>query len=668
MTPLATWLAAALLAGEPASRGAVSRELDEIFEQDRYYFCAADNHYQPSDVDQRWCDLAAMHDLRRCPGFARVCGKELEPKAPGLPPGSRHGGSGEGDGGGGPGDVNKNAREEREREEVSMPDLGGFAQVLMWGLLIGLAIGVIVSIVRNRVDGRGDDESPTPEPDAAGESLIAARIEAMRVVETDVQRLLARAEAAAARGDHAGAIADVHAALLRRLEGERLITLDRWKTNGDYIRALRSRPALRDEVREIVREVEQVQFGATPAGPERYRDIRAGVLAIVGRAALVLALGLGLGAHTACGDGPANVSSLAGLGTGPSGQRAVGELLLAFDIEARHRYRDIDQLAQTKGAIVLLADVDLEPEDWERLLAWVEHDGGVLIVATGLNFPREIGVDYVSSLDVTPDLTPTRSAPLLQGLDCEAPAGRTLSARAGVGLFTMLERQTPRPFATLFGDPSSTLDADPYVVRRALGEGQIFVFAEADLFTNAGLLIADNGACLVNLLRGADVEQVEFVDSYTGAGAEDPFDTVAEAKLGALFLQIMLFLALLYAMVGLPFARLRDPPTQRRRAFVEHVRTLGQRYAQARATHYVAVHYCTWALDRLRARLQPGSARGLHPLAVAIAARTGRPEAEVMQILVEAHELRESGLSAARGGPGELALMRRLSALLAQIR
>jgi hypothetical protein len=170
------------------------------------------------------------------------------------------------------------------------------------------------------------------------------------------------------------------------------------------------------------------------------------------------------------------------------------------------------------------------------------------------------------------------------------------------------------------------------------------------------------------LLRSAEVEEVEFVNSYTGSGADDPFESVREAKLGALFLQILLFLALLYTMVGLPFARLRDPPQQRRRAFVEHVRTLGQRYAQARAARYVAVHYCGWALDRLRTRLQPGSARGLHPLAVAIAARTGRPEGEIMQILVEAQELRESDAFASRGGPSELELMRRLSDLLTQIR
>lgn len=666
---LAGALAAALLASEPVSADVATRQLDEIFEHERYYFCAADTEYVPIPEDKRWCELwATQQDTSRCPGYARVCGQKLEGEMGGGP-----GEVAEGRGPEGPGEVNPHAHEDSEQEETLLPDLGGFAKLLMWLLLIGLAVGVIVAIVRNRVRDHSDD-SPAPEPDAAGESLVAARIEALRVVETDVQRLLARADAAAKRGDHAAAIADVYAALLRRLEGARLISLDRWKTNGDYIHALRSRPSLRDELREIVREVEQVQFGTSPAAPERYADIRAAVLAIIGRTVLVLALAVGLGAHTACDaphDEPAEQveqdgSALAGLGTQPSDQRAVGQLLLANDIKAQHRWRDIEGLAQTDGAIVLLGGVELSQVDWERLLAWVEHDGGVLIIATGADFPREVGIDYTPGPEFTTELVTEFGASFFHGLNCVAPPGHTLAARSDVALTnTVFSR--PGSSTGIFGFSQTNPD-EPYVIRRQLGEGEIFVFAESDMWTNAGLLVEDNGACLVNLLRSAEVEEVEFVDFYTGAGADDPLESVREAKLGALFLQILLFLALLYAMVGLPFARLRDPSEQRRRAFVEHVRTLGQRYAQARAAHYVAVHYCSWTLDRLRARLQPGSARGLHTLAVAIAARTGRPEGEVMQILVEAHELRESNASSNRGGPSELELMRRLSELLAQIR
>jgi hypothetical protein len=106
------------------------------------------------------------------------------------------------------------------------------------------------------------------------------------------------------------------------------------------------------------------------------------------------------------------------------------------------------------------------------------------------------------------------------------------------------------------------------------------------------------------------------------------------------------------------------------------VRTLGQRYAQARASRYVGGLYSAWALDRLRERLLPGSARGLHPLAQAIAVRTGRDEASVMKLLVAAHDLRDylhaaprlNGLAnSTRGSAADLELMRQLAKLLDEI-
>jgi hypothetical protein len=684
---LGAWLAASLLASSPATSGQVEREVERILEQDRYYFCAGDTDYRPDIDDQRWCELAAAYEFRNCPGFERVCGQALEHSSTPLPEGSAEGQSSSDDSE--PGRANPGARTEPkpEPETYTLPDLGGFAQVLMWALLIGMVIAVVWAIAKNFVRSDDDNDAPDlgPEPDAS-ESLVAARAQLRRAVETDVQRLLARAEAAAARGEHEAAINDVYAALLRRLEGERLIVVERWRTNGDYIRALRSRPALRDELREVVREVEQVQFGAAPAEAGRYADIRARVLAVVGRATLAVALALGLGAQLACDEPVApnsDAAALAGLGTGPMDQRAVAELLLAFDIEARHRAETIDQLAQTRGAIVLLGGVDLGEQDWDRLLTWVKSEGGMLVIASGLEFPRNVGVDYTPG-DERSDLVHEQLDAYFQDFDYAAPAGRLLDLRNRTLGHTevLLERPRDQALADVdvwgFGveDGQTVIDPDEaeaglYAVRRELGDagGQIVVLAEEDLFTNAALIVADNGAFVVNLFRSAGVDEVEFINAYTGAGADNPFDSVRKAKLSALFVQILVFLGLLYAAVGIPFARLRDPERRSRRAFAEHVRTLGQRYAQARASRYVACLYAAWALDRLRERLLPGG-RGssLHPLAQAIAGRTGRDEAEVMRILVEANELREPGMEATRGGPGDLELMRALARLLDQTR
>ncbi|PRP91708.1 hypothetical protein ENSA5_52880 [Enhygromyxa salina] len=668
MLGVSLYLAASLLAAEPASSAEASREVEEVFEQRRYYFCADDNSFVARPWDQRWCELAARTDYRHCRGFERVCAQDTE--GSGADASGYAAGEGTEVGKTKPDRANPNARREREREQSlwELPDLGGFAKLLMWILLIGIGLGAVIAVAKNFVrDAERDEPEPEPEPDAS-ESLIAARAEARRVVETDVQRLLARAELADKAGRHEDAINDVYAALLRRLEGGGLISVDRWKTNGDYVRALTS--PLRGEVREIVRLVEQVQFGAASAEAGRYQTIRAQVVAIVTRAALAVALALGLGAQTACDpDERPDSSALAGLGTGPSGQRAVGELLLGFDIEARYRAGAIEQLSSTHGAIVLLAGAMLDKEDWELLLRWVEDDGGMLVVTNSLALPRSLGIESTRDSEQTPlALEHDGYDAYFDELEYAAPLGYTLEVRMSARGET--DELLVRPGPDLWADTALTqlpsTERAPYVVRRQLGDegGQVVVFADPYMLTNAALLVADNGAFLVNLFRSAEVDEVEFVNGYTGAGADDPFESVRNAKLGALFLQLLLFLAVLYAAVGVPFARLRDPQRQRRRSFAEHVRTLGQRYAQARAARYVAGLYSAWALDRLRERLLPGSARGLLPLAQAIAARTGRDEGRVMQTLVQAHELRETAGHSTRGGPGDLALMRELAQLL----
>ncbi len=677
MSLAAAALAASLLASEPVKAPAVGRDVSRILAQDRYLFCAKDNDYVPWPNDRNWCEVAAAHGYQRCTGYAEVCAHEFdEGEFPWDSDGGGRSGSGEGDDAQGnktPGKANRGAYE--ETEQIELPNLGGFAKVLMWALILGGLIALVLAIAKNLVRDNDDDEGTEPEPDLdPGESLVAARAAAMRVVETDVKRLLARAEQAAGRGDYEAAINDVHAAMLRRLEGEQLISVEHWKTNGDYIGELRAKPALRDEVRDIVREVEQVQFGAAPAEQGRYFNVRTKVVALVSRATLAFtilfagATMLGCPLFETDPDALPNSAALAGLGTGPEDQRAVGELLLVYDIEAKHRTRSIEELTGTSGAIVLLEDVELVDEDWDTLLSWVQDQGGTLIIATGKEFPRRLNVDY-GVFEPGHALAVEFDQYLFSQLelDLAAPGGRVFES--GVGLTEELlarpisadeQQQPPDPWGF---DSNREPETKAYAVSRRFGEGEVIMFAEPDLWTNVGISVADNAAFLINLLRSREITELEFVDQYTGAGPDDPFESMGNAKLGGLFLQILLFLALIYAAVGIPFARLREPQREARRSFVEHVRTLGQRYAQARAARYVAGLYSAWALDRLREWLLARTG-GLLPLAQAIAARTGRDETQVMQLLIAAHSLREPGEHTGRGGAEDLELMRKLAQLL----
>lgn len=670
----AAWLSAALLAAGPVSGPEAGRQVSRILAQERYLFCAEDNGFLPVSDDLRWCSLAGELESR-CPGFTAMCERGLATAELELDVDLgdwREGSKQQQDQ---PGQANKGAYRERELDWFELPDLGGFAKVLMWALLIGGALAIAYVVGKNLIRARDEDEEPELDAEAGADESPRDAQATMRAVETDVQRLLARADQAAARGDHLAAITDSYAALLRKLEGAQLIAVEHWKTNGDYLGELRSRPPLRDEVREIVRDVEQVQFGAAPAEASRYAGIRSKVFQLVSRALLSLVLLFGGASQLGCPlwqddeDQLPSSAALAGLGTKPTGARAVAELLLVHDIEAEHRTRSIEELARSDKAIILLDDVVLVDQDWKVLIRWIEEDGGTLILATGEDFPRELGIDYSVYEGDRTELLPDVNHFYFAQQQPLAPVGRVLSFGSGAHSHGVLLRRPANPDADPWTDSAKE---QPYVVRRSLGSkgGELVVFAEPDMLTNAGIAAGDNAAFLINLLRSRDIDEVEFVNRYTGAGPDDPFESLANAKLGGLFLQILLFLALLYAAVGIPFARLRDPERRARRSFVEHVQTLGQRYAQARAARYVAGLYSAWALDRLRERLLLGTTRGLHPLAQAIAARTGRDEASVMRVLLAAHELREHHAGAAqstRGSAADLELMRQLAKLLDEI-
>ncbi len=181
-------------------------------------------------------------------------------------------------------------------------------------------------------------------------------------------------------------------------------------------------------------------------------------------------------------------------------------------------------------------------------------------------------------------------------------------------------------------------------VERTLGEGRVLVLSDHRLFTNLALIVDDDAAFLLSALTRAAIppdREVEIADEWTGAGAQSPFASIDQAHLTPVIVQLLVLLALFCLWKGRPFARLREPSVLARRAFVDHARALGQAYARSRASRHVTGMYAVWALDRLRERVHRHGRQGLIPLAEAIAARTGRPEGEVIRVLVEASGARD---------------------------
>src|SRR6185437_2696636 len=84
---------------------------------------------------------------------------------------------------------------------------------------------------------------------------------------TDDEKLLALADDHARAGRLEQALQVYLAASLRALDRRGAVRWTRDRTNGEYARACTEEPS-RGPLREIVREVDRVQFGRVPPAPE----------------------------------------------------------------------------------------------------------------------------------------------------------------------------------------------------------------------------------------------------------------------------------------------------------------------------------------------------------------------------------------------------------------
>jgi len=637
------------LAGDPQ----VEANSREILHDDRYWFCDVDDEGTPAWDARDWCDHAA--DLReRCPGFVAACAR-----VPNVDVDDWLDASTDEDArGGGERTFRRSGRDDsrRREEDLETPTfevpswLRELSVVVFW-LGVGAAVVFLAyTIARSLGLGRRAEAEETPVEPSSPEQAIA--VDAARVVETDVDRLLARARSAAGRGDWEAAIADLYAALLRRLEGDGLIEVHPSRTNGDHLRDLRARPDLWASVAEIVTEVERVQFSSETAGQGVFERVWGRVTRLLGRGTTTLVVLL-LAALTACPvslredearpEERRRAEALAGLGDGPLGVRAVGELLWRHDVEVRHRLTPVGR-EPLGPSVLVVGDVELEPEEWRALLDDVEA-GTTLFVAIRGPLPDELelgtlpddslaaprlqdeGLGYTwqrstSSLDPQGEW-----ASILEGLELRVPIRTQLELRASARVQTTVLAR----------------DGKPYAVQQRIGQGKVVTFADDLLWTNASLAAFDDGTALVRLL-GWDYPRAETLDIITfttGSGADDPLESIANTRLRPLLLQLFLVLVLLFLARGVPFATLRDPPRRSRRAFAEHAEALADNYARVRASGFALSLYAAYVLERLRERVGRGSG-GLWGLSEAVAARTGADPKHVMTILVEAHEARST--------------------------
>jgi hypothetical protein len=620
---------------------------------DKVKFCR-DRRYPLVSDEKEWCRLVG-DETPRCPAFAEAC------KAGGTYPGS----------GGPPSEARQRAargteRKESEQYTLALPHFGGLGLLLLWVLLIGGLGALVWAIVRGSWRARserGKDEAEPGEPEAMPMPRSSA-------VETDVERLLARARAAAARGEFGRALDDTYAALLRRFEGDGLIRLHPSRTNGDYVRDLRERPELKSELSDIARQVERVHFGAETPSSLRFETVFSRVLPLARKSLATFALALCLLSGASC-----RKVSRGAWEDSPSGYSAVMRVLTEAGLEPRHRLEALTKLGPNEQVLVLLPGVEVGAGEWRALLGWA-NEGGVLVVAAPeLDLPAELGLRRVTAPTAQAEPLAVSEAfdEVFQAAKVVLPSQERLVVDQKEWSYLLLaDRAGPyavwldwsREEGPMAEDPDDDGDDDDD------DGGTIVVLADGTLMTNAALVLGDNARFLVELLEGFGTK-VDFADDTTGMAPATPMASVARSKLLPLLLQLAFFLTVFFLFKGALFGAAREPLVRTRRAFADHVRALGTQYGKARAGRHVLALYGAYAIERLRERVALGGKRGLIPVAEAVAQKSGRPVADVMRLLVEAQSAREAvpgrERRSATAAAQDLAIVRGLSQLLREM-
>jgi hypothetical protein len=489
---------------------------------------------------------------------------------------------------------------------LSLPSfLGTLLQVLVWVLVAGLVLAILLPVIRAIARARrekADDEVEKTRPDAKAEE---------RPVElpmtTDEEALLARANELARSGQYAPALQLYLAASLRALDKRGAVRIARDRTNGEYVRACGdavAKPALRD----IVGEVDRVQFGGQEASADGVTRAAQRALAIV-RAAPALLMALSLVFLLGCGGG--SKVKLPRKGDDPAGGELFRDVLRRQGFEAKPLASALASLPlpkageRTAAVVVDLERTDLDDDTRDHLVEWVDAGGVLVLAGNPYEWPKPFGATGA----VSTGLHRVKARRLVsRGADedeedaaSEPVYGKTLQhgevvSGAALGFSAATDR------AAWFDDEMT------YAAVLSHGRGFVLGIASDELMTNAGLARPGNAAVMVAILSNAGRTELRLADAEDGVSPPStPIAALLRAGLGtglahAIAASIVLFLA-----VGVRMSRPRPAPPPRRRAFAEHVEAVGALYARTRDASHALTAYARFADERLRARMPRGT-------------------------------------------------------------
>lgn len=535
------------------------------------------------------------------------------------------------------------------------PFIRTLAQAFVWLLVAALIVAVVIPIARGLARFRRKEALP-PEPKKPASHLEPVPMLAEVVTLTDEEQILARARELADRGDFAASMQLYLVASLRSLDKRGAVRIARDCTNGEYVRACTD-PGAKPALRDIVREVDRVQFGGEPATPEGLERAARKAIAIV-RALPVMMLMLALSLSLGCGG--ITVPKPRQAGDDPAG------LELFHDVMARQgvTLRGLDSSLSTlplpgpgERAPAVIVDMDwtsLDDETHDHLLEWVDAGGVLVLVGYPGSWPKELEAGRASATRPPAGNLRITAKHLLARATPSTPEEKGDESEEGDDDESTIYSRT-QEHAELTGDDGLTVtgtaervawfdDGTLYAAVAARGHGFVLEIGSDELFTNAGLAHPGNAAALVAILSNASRSEMRLAEAEDGVSPPStPIAALLRAGLGLPLAHAAVFALVLFVAVGRRQARPRPTRPPRRRAFSEHVEAVGALYSRARSAPHALAAYARFADERLRARMPRGSG----DIAGFLASRARMP-LHVCQQILGARDASEGGRPAAR--------------------
>lgn len=582
----------------------IERSAHAEYVDGHYAFCSAPN--RPLGARQRsLCPLAA--EIEECKGLVDACNAESANEA--------------------------KLRKDTEWMKWLLPWLGRLGTIalylLVFAIIGAIAVPVVGALLRRR---RRTDERRQPASAANRAIAVALEEEPTFDEPSDAEATLRSADEHRRRGEGKEALALYLAAALGALDRRGAIRVARHRTNGEYVRSCAD-PRDRLPLREIVREVDQVQFGGGRLEGDALGRVAAHASTIVRAATTTILLVLscvGCSAASAKADPAGNELPIAILERNGYEVKPLETSLATMPIP-------VEGVSDDAPVVVVdIEKVTLEADARAHLVRWVDAGGVVVLFGRPESWPEELRGEHVTSETRTlavgardvdaSDLEGAGDLPLPLVVD------DALAARRDGFVW-----RAPCVSATL-----ATIGGATYAASRAIGRGSVVGVANDDLFTNVGVMPRHNAAALVALFREVSGDVAPLPDApaseRTGhlrwARAEDgipppsnPFSALVAAGLGkgtwhALAAAVVLLLA-----YGVRHARPRRTVAATRRAFAEHVEATGTFYGRAHAHTHALAAYGGFVVARLREVLP----RGVDPIDFLVA-RSGLDRERIAEL------------------------------------